>query len=62
MRKRKIPPGYLLNNFFLQFVHIFLALLLCKTNLLNILNMVDFFSDFYIIGKYLNFLLSLILG
>ena len=43
-------------EFFLQFVDIFSALLLGKIDVSNVLNMFDFFTDFYSIRKYSKFL------
>ena len=61
--KRNIIPVYLLNKyFFYQFVNNFLALLLRKINCPDIFNMVNFFSEFYSIGKYFKFSPNLIFG
>ena len=55
-------PDNSLNNFFFKYLNNLLLLLSYKINVLNMLNMIDFFSNLYAIGKDFTFIPNLIFG
>ena len=54
IKKRYVTQLFIINFFFYQFDNNYSALLSCKTNVLDMFNMGDFFPDFRYIAKYWN--------